>query len=403
MYRDKGQFGSTIKELKKKGNKGSVKHEIPFNKPYLTGKETHFMYDAVKTGKLSGNGKYTKKCQNYLEESFGFSRCLLTTSCTDALEMAAILLDIKPGDEVIMPSYTFVSTANAFVLRGAKIVFADSRPDHPGINEESIESLITDRTKAIVPVHYAGVACNMDKILDIARRHDLFVIEDAAQAIDSYYLSDDGTKKPLGSFGHLATFSFHETKNIISGEGGMLAINDMRFSKRAEIIWEKGTDRAAFFRGESDKYGWVDVGSSFLPSEIIAAFLWAQLERLENIQMKRKKIWSYYYSELEEWALRNNVGLPKVPEYATNNGHMFYLVCNSNDQRDKIIEKLDDNGILAVFHYLSLHKSQFYSDKHDGRELPEADRYSNRLLRLPFYYDLTEIDQQKIIDIIKKT
>ena len=256
---------------------------VPFNKPYLTGNETRYIEDAVSTGKISGNGKYTQKCQKWFEESYGFKKSLLTTSCTDALEMAAILIDIQPGDEVILPSYTFVSTANAFVLRGAKLVFADSRKDHPGIDEASIEALITSNTKAIIPVHYAGVACDMDMIMDIANRHNLFVIEDAAQAIDSFYTGKDGIKRALGSIGHLAAFSFHETKNIISGEGGMLTINDERFIHRSEIIWEKGTNRQKFLQGKVNKYEWCDIGSSFYPSELTAAFLWAQLEKIDEV------------------------------------------------------------------------------------------------------------------------
>ena len=361
---------------------------IPFNKPYLTGKETHYLYDAVSTGKLSGNGKYTQLCQNFLKEKYGFGKCLLTTSCTDALEMAAILINIQPGDEVIMPSYTFVSTPNAFVLRGAKIVFADSRTDHPGINESSIEALITSKTKAIVPVHYAGVACNMDIIMELAAKYNLFVVEDAAQAIDSYYTGKDGIKKALGSIGHLAAFSFHETKNIISGEGGMLAINDMQFADRAEIIWEKGTNRSAFFRGEVDKYGWVDVGSSFLPAELISSFLWAQIENLEKIQTQRKKAWDYYFNTLKDWAVKKTIKMPLVPDYGTNNGHMFYLVCKDTLQREFIINKLKENQVHAVFHYLSLHKSKYYSDKHDGRYLPLSDNYSDCLIRLPLFYEL---------------
>lgn len=375
---------------------------IPFNKPYLTGKEAHYMYDAVHTGKLSGNGKYTQKCQRFLEEKYGFGKCLLTTSCTDALEMAAILINIQPGDEVIMPSYTFVSTANAFVLRGAKIVFADSRKDHPGIDEDSLESLITSKTKAIVPVHYAGVACDMDKIMELATKYNLFVVEDAAQAIDSYFTGKDGVKKALGSIGHLAAFSFHETKNIIAGEGGMLAINDPQFQKRAEIIWEKGTNRSAFFRGEVDKYGWVDMGSSFLPSEVIAAFLWAQIENIGDIQKQRIKHWSQYYSSLKEWAAVNQVQLPFIPPFATNNAHMFYLVCNNVEQRTKILERLKSNQMHAVFHYLSLHKSPFYSGKHDNRALPFTDFYSDCLVRLPFYYEISEADINAIVDTLKQ-
>lgn len=373
--------------------------KIPFNKPYLTGKEIVYIEDAVKKGKISGNGYYTQLCHRFFEEKYGFHKCLLTTSCTDALEMAAILINIQDGDEVIMPSYTFVSTANAFVLRGAKIIFADSRKDHPGIDEDSLEALITPKTKAIVPVHYAGVACDMDKIMDLAQQYNLFVIEDAAQAIDSFYTGRDGVKKPLGSIGHLAAFSFHETKNIISGEGGMLVINDTQFAERAEIIWEKGTNRSAFFRGETDKYGWVDIGSSFLPSEIIAAFLWAQLENMEDIQQVRKSHWEKYESNLRQWASENEIKFPVIPSYATNNGHMFYIVCRSLEQRQSLIVQLRNYDILAVFHYLSLHNSPFYKENYKGNVLPESDRYSDCLLRLPMYY---ELDVEQIITIIKK-
>lgn len=376
---------------------------ISFNKPYLTGKETAYIEDAVASGKISGNGKYTKLCQDFFEKIYGFKKTLLTTSCTDALEMAAILIDIQPGDEVIMPSYTFVSTANAFVLRGAKLVFADSRKDHPGIDEAAIEELINPKTKAIVPVHYTGVACNMDKIMELATKYNLFVIEDAAQAIDSYYIGKDGIKRPLGSIGHLAAFSFHETKNIISGEGGMLAINDERFVERAEIIWEKGTNRSAFFRGEVNKYGWVDIGSSFLPSEIIAAFLWAQLENLEDIQNRRKQIWNNYYQQLKFWADENDVQLPSIPSYATNNAHMFYMVFNDAEQRNKFIQFMESNEILCVFHYLSLHKSEFYKHKHDDRNLPNSDMYTETLVRLPMYYEIDKNCQFEIIQNIKQS
>ena len=368
---------------------------IPFNKPYLTGKETEYIHDAVSTGKISGNGKYTKMCQSFFEERFGFKKCLLTTSCTDALEMAALLIGIQPGDEVIMPSYTFVSTANAFVLRGATIVFADSCQDSPNMDASSLAALITLKTKAIVPVHYAGIACDMDTIMELAQAHGLYVIEDAAQAIDSYYIGKNGIKRALGSIGHLAAFSFHETKNIISGEGGMLAINDLQFAERAEIIWEKGTNRSAFFRGEVDKYGWVDVGSSFLPSEIIAAFLWAQLENMQSIQETRTKHWNNYITRLSQWAGANGVTLPMIPQSATNNAHMFYLVCNSLEQRSVIIEKLKSKDILSVFHYISLHESPFYKDRHDGRKLPNSQRYTNTLLRLPMYF---ELDTNIVID-----
>jgi dTDP-4-amino-4,6-dideoxygalactose transaminase len=369
---------------------------IPFNKPYLTGKEMHYMYQAVYSGKISGNGMFTQKCQRYFEERYGFKKALLTTSCTDALEMCAILANIQTGDEVIAPSYTFVSTVLAFVRQGANIIFADSHKNHPGIDEETIEPLITSRTKAIVTVHYAGVACNMDKIMTLAEKYNLLVIEDAAHAIDSFYKG-----KPLGSIGHMAAFSFHETKNINAGEGGLLVINDERFIHRAEIIWEKGTNRAEFFRGEINKYGWVDIGSSFLPSEIIAAYLWAQLENLDDIQEKRKKIWIQYYNGLKDWASKNGIQLPFIPEYATNNGHMFYLVCNSIKQRDRLIEHLRNNGVYAVFHYQSLHKSNFYRDKYSGDDLIHADNYTDCLLRLPFFYELKHEEIALIINVIK--
>jgi dTDP-4-amino-4,6-dideoxygalactose transaminase len=369
---------------------------IHFNKPYFTGKETRFIEDAVASGKISGNGKYTQLCHHFFQKRYGFKKCLLTTSCTDALEMAAILIDIQPGDEVIMPSYTFVSTANAFVLRGAKIVFADSRKDHPGLDEHKIETLITDKTKAIVPVHYAGYACDMDKIMELSQKYNLYVIEDAAQAIDSCYTGKDGIQKPLGSIGHLAAFSFHETKNIISGEGGMLVVNDLKFAERAEIIWEKGTNRSAYFRGEIDKYGWMDIGSSFLPSEIIAAFLYAQLECIENIQSIRKKIWTQYLDELSNPEQKGYLKLPFIPDYATNNAHMFYVICKDLEERTAMIEFLKAKGIMTVFHYLSLHKSTFYTKLHDGRPLPNSDFYSDTVLRLPMYYELNKDDVNRI-------
>ncbi|TVZ51338.1 dTDP-4-amino-4,6-dideoxygalactose transaminase [Dokdonia sp. Hel_I_53] len=377
--------------------------KIPFNKPYFTGKETLYIEESVNSGKISGDGLFTKKCHALFQENYGFKKALLTTSCTDALEMAAILIDIQPGDEVIMPSYTFVSTSNAFVLRGAKIIFADSRKDHPGIDESSIETLITARTKAIVPVHYAGVACDMDIIMRIAKKNNLFVIEDAAQAIDSYYTNYKGEKKRLGSIGHLAAFSFHETKNIISGEGGLLVINDNRFNKRAEIIREKGTNRSQFFRGEVDKYGWVDIGSSFLPSDIIAAFLFAQLENIDSIQDKRKEIWNRY-----DQAFRRNSNilkdakLPFIPNFATNNAHMYYIVCKDKKQRKDFLSYLKSNDILAVFHYLSLHKSPYFTNQYQGDSLTMADHYSDCLVRLPLFYELNKIQQTLIIDTVLK-
>ena len=376
---------------------------ISFNKPYLTGKEAHYMYQAVYDGKISGNGEFTKRCQKYFEDRYGFKKCLLTTSCTDALEMASILCDVKPGDEVIVPSYTFVSSALAFVRVGAKIVFADSCSDNPNIDADKIEALITPRTKVIVPVHYAGAACDMEKIMDIANRHNILVVEDAAQAVDSYYISPKtGEKKALGSIGHLGCFSFHETKNIISGEGGMLTINDERFIRRAEIIWEKGTNRAEFFRGEVNKYGWEDVGSSFLPSEVVAAFLWAQIEHLDMIQEKRKQLWNKYYELLSTAAALGRFRLPDVPTYATNNAHMFYLVCNNLEERTALINKLKANDIGAVFHYLSLHSSPYYHDKHDGRDLPNCDRFADCLVRLPMFFELNEEDVERICEIIVK-
>ncbi len=373
-------------------------NNISFNKPYLTGKEAHYIFQAVYTHKhISGNGYFTKKCQSFFEEQYGFKKTLLTNSCTDALEMSAILINIQPGDEVIMPSYTFVSTANAFVLRGAKIIFADSEKNTPNIDAEKIEELITDKTKAIVVVHYAGMACNMDKIMQIANKHKLFVIEDAAQAIESYYHG-----KPLGSIGHLATFSFHETKNIQSGEGGLLILNDEQFIERAEIIWEKGTNRAAFFRGEIDKYGWVDVGSSYLPSDMIAAFLYAQLENLEKIQNKRKHIWNIYFENLSVLADKNLVELAQLPNYATNNAHMFYLVCKSGTERSKLINYLKSYSISPVFHYQSLHLSDYFANKYEGQPLGNCDRYSETLLRLPMYFELTDKDVIFISEKVKE-
>lgn len=371
---------------------------IPFNKPFLTGKEAHYMYQAVYTGKLSGNGVFTKKCQQFFEERYGFKKCILTTSGTDALEMAAILCNVKPGDEVIVPSYTFVSSALAFVRQGAKIVFADSYANNPNIDADRLEELITPKTKVIVPVHYAGVACDMDKIMQIADRHGILVVEDAAQAIDSYYKG-----KPLGGIGHFGCFSFHETKNITAGgEGGLLCVNDDRFIRRAEIIWEKGTNRAEFFRGMVNKYGWVDTGSSFLPAEINSAFLWAQLESLDMIQNRRKEIWEQYYDGLKDLAAQGYFSMPNIPEYATNNAHMFYIVCRSLEERTKLIAYLKENGITAVFHYLSLHLSDYYtSNNTDTPNLPECDHYADCLVRLPMYYELKNEELLTIIDGIK--
>lgn len=354
------------------------------------------MYQAIFSGKISGNGMFTKKCQKFFEERYGFKKTLLTTSCTDALEMCAILADIKPGDEIIMPSYTFVSTALAFVRQGASIVFADSNTQNPNLDVNNIEQLISPRTRAIVPVHYAGIACEMDTIMNLADKYGILVIEDAAQSVDSFY-----KKRALGSIGHLAAFSFHETKNVNSGEGGMLAINDERFIKRAEIIWEKGTNRSEFFRGEVNKYGWVDIGSSFLPSEIIAAYLYAQIENIDVIQARRKSIWEAYFNGLSNSCTEKGIMVPFIPDYGTNNAHMFYLVCNDVRQRTDLIDHLKNDGIQAVFHYLSLHRSQFYQGRHDGRELVNSDRYTEQLVRLPLYFELGNSELESIINSIR--
>lgn len=369
--------------------------KVPFNKPCFIGKELDYISQAVKSGKISGDGMFTKKCHDFFETIYGFKKALLTTSCTDALEMAAILLDIKEGDEVIVPSFTFVSTANAFVLRGAKIVFVDSCSNHPNMDVTKIESLITKKTKVIVAVHYAGMACDMDVIMELAKKHNLFVVEDAAQSIHSFYKG-----KPLGSIGHLATFSFHETKNVSSGEGGMLVINDERFVKRAEVIREKGTNRSQFFRGEINKYDWVDIGSSFLPSDIIAAFLYAQLENIDKIQEKRSKIWIKYKEAFNSIATSGKVTLPEIPVNATNNAHIFYLICQSNDERTRLIKHLKEDGILAVFHYIALHKSPFYTANNSVTVLVNSDLYTERLLRLPLFYDLTSKQQNLVIKSI---
>lgn len=427
----------------------------------MTGKETEYIRQAVADGKISGNGEFTQKCQTYFEQRYGFRKCLLTTSCTDALEMAAILTEVGPGDEVIVPSYTFVSSALAFVRQGATLVFADSRADQPNIDETRIESLITPKTKVIVVVHYAGVACDMDAIMGLANRHGLLVVEDAAQAIDSYYFSTKGlaanrhegvghessridtnaqaarairensckfvakqsvVKKPLGSIGHLAAFSFHETKNIISGEGGLLVVNDERFVRRAEIIWEKGTNRAEFFRGAVNKYGWVDTGSSFLPTEIVSAFLWAQLEHLDEIQSERKRLWQNYWDFFTDMGFTANdmnhpsggggyaVRLPQIPSYATNNAHMFYLLFPDLATRTDFIAQMKARDILTVFHYLPLHSSTFYQSYSlthvptrtpQQPTLPNCDRYADTLVRLPLYCGLAP-DQDRVLAAIRE-
>ncbi len=361
---------------------------MKFNIPYLTGKEKEYVSQSIDSRSISGDGAFTKKCQAWFEKKFGFKKTFLTTSCTDALEMAAILLDIKAGDEVIVPSFTFVSTANAFLLRGARIVFADSCSDSPNMDADKLESLITKNTKVILVMHYAGFACDMEKIMNLANKHNLYVVEDAALALGSNYKG-----KPLGSFGHLSAFSFHETKNISCGEGGMLVVNDEQFIKRAEIIREKGTNRSAFFRGEIDKYGWTDIGSSFLPSDLLAAYLYAQLEAFDFIQSSRMKIWNLYYGGLKG---NKNITLPPSKEH---NASIFYFTCNSLEDRTKLIAHLKQNNIPASFHYQALHKSSFAAS---GDNLPNSEKYSDTLVRLPLYVDLKENEVQSIIDCITK-
>jgi dTDP-4-amino-4,6-dideoxygalactose transaminase len=368
---------------------------IPFNKPYMAGPELEYIAQAVASGKLSGDGCFTKKCHSWLENSLGSGRSLLTTSCTDALEASALLAKLQPGDEVIMPSFTFVSTANAFYLRGVNIRFIDSSETSPNMDTRLISELINERTRAIIPVHYAGHACEMDEVMFEAKKHDLLVVEDAAQAINSSYRGI-----PLGTIGDMATFSFHETKNLISGEGGALHINRESLFERAEIVREKGTNRSSFFRGETNKYGWVDIGSSFLPSEITAAFLYAQFEASDRIQAKRLSIWNLYFSKLSILEAHGDITMPKIADYASNNAHMFYITCASLEIRSSLIEFLRSRGVTAVFHYQSLHASEFYADKHDGRELPNSDRYSDCLLRLPLFYELSDSEVDMICDHI---
>jgi dTDP-4-amino-4,6-dideoxygalactose transaminase len=372
---------------------------IPFNKPPLTGDEVRYITQALRSNKISGDGSFGKRCQQWFEEKLPTKKALLTPSCTAALELAAILIDIQPGDEVIMPSYTFVSTANAFVLRGAKIVFVDIRPDTMNIDETLIESAITKKTKAIVPVHYAGVGCEMDVIMDIAKRYGLFVVEDAAQGMMSSYKG-----KALGTIGHLGAFSFHETKNYSSGgEGGLLIINDDRFKQRAEIIREKGTNRSQFFRGMVDKYQWVDVGSSYLPSELQAAYLWAQLESAVKINVTRLKVWHKYLSELATLETSGFIELPTIPESCIQNAHMFYLKVSNLDERSELIEYLKKHDIMAAFHYVPLHSasagSRFGSfHGQDNYTTPESER----LIRLPLWYGMTEQEQNQVISAIKE-
>jgi len=374
----------------------SSPYSIPFNRPSFVGQELDYIAEAVRSGHVSGDGKYSRLCHELLQQSLNVPRALLTTSCTHALEMTALLLDISPGDEVIVPDFTFVSTVNAFVLRGARPVFADVRPDTLNLDEAQLERLITPRTRAIVPVHYAGVGCEMDPIMAIAERHGIAVIEDNAHGLFGTYKG-----RYLGTFGCLATQSFHETKNFICGEGGALLINDASYVERAEIIREKGTNRSRFFRGQVDKYTWVDVGSSYLLSDILAAFLYAQLEAREEIQARRERIWEYYFTQLQPWAGAHDVRLPIVPAHCSQPYHMFYLLLPSLAQRQALIDLLKSHGILSVFHYLPLHLSDMGS-KFGGRlgDCPVTEDVSDRLLRLPFYNDLTEADQSRVVGAI---
>ena len=358
--------------------------KIPFNRPSAGELEIKYVTECLLGPKHSGDGTFTKRCNEGFA-ALGLGRVLLTTSCTDALEMAALLLEIGPGDEVIIPSFTFVSSANAFALRGATLRFADSEPDNPNVSPDAIEALVTPRTKAIVVVHYAGVACDMDMIEAIAAKNDIAIVEDAAQGIDSFHRN-----RPLGTIGAIGAMSFHETKNISSGEGGLILIRDAVMHNRAEIIREKGTNRSAFFRGEVDKYGWVDIGSSFLPSDIIAAYLLAQIERLSEIQGRRRAIWHRYASALVPEVARHGVVMTELPSFATNNAHMFYMVCADRAQRQHLLDGLRESGILGTSHYISLHSSPYFNRFHDGRPLPSSDRFTDTVIRLPLFVDLTD-------------
>ncbi|MCA9778732.1 MAG: dTDP-4-amino-4,6-dideoxygalactose transaminase [Candidatus Eremiobacteraeota bacterium] len=362
---------------------------IPFNKPYLTGQELQFVQESLASGHLSGNGPFTKKCQAFFQERYGFLKTFLTASCTDALEMCAILCDLEPGDEVIMPSYTFVSTANAFALRGARIRFADSLPGNPNLDPESVRSLVNESTKVIVVVHYAGIACDMDEILSIASDKGLMVVEDAAQGIDSTYKD-----KALGSLGDLAAFSFHETKNIQCGQGGLAVVNSSSLLDQAEHVWEKGTNRSQFLRGMVDKYTWVSLGSSFLPGEAVAAILWAQVQEIEQIQGLRCRIWDRYFAAFAELTC---LEVLDVPEWASRNGHLFSLVLRSEQEADSLLAHLKGDGVHATTHYVPLHRSPYFASRHDGRDLPNVDKYASRLLRLPIYPCLGSSEVEYVI------
>jgi len=373
-----------------------IKQQIPFNWPHMTGKEMDFIAEAHLNGRLAGDGPFTKRCHSWIEEHTGCSKALLTHSCTAALEMAALLIDVKPGDEIIMPSYTFVSSANAFVLRGGVPVFVDIREDTLNIDERLIEAAITPRTKAIVPVHYAGVSCEMDMIMQISNRYQLSVIEDAAQGVMSSYKG-----RPLGSIGDLGAYSFHETKNVISGEGGALIVNDLNLAIEAEIIREKGTDRSRFFRGEVDKYTWQEKGSSFLPGEMVAAFLWAQLQDAKDITNTRLETWNYYDYLLKESDIEDKIRRPFIPKDCEHNAHMYYILLSPKIDRTSILEKLKNNGINAVFHYVPLHSSPGglrYGRAHGN--MMNTDIQSSQLIRLPIWYGITKEQQERVVDIL---
>lgn len=388
-------------EVENGNNKPQNNMLIPFNQPFIIGNELKYIEEAVLSRKISGDGMFSKKCHQYFEKTLGYGKSLLTTSCTDALELAALLIDIKPGDEIIAPSFTFVSTVNAFLLRGAIVKFVDSNSDNPNMNMELVEELISPKTKAIIPVHYAGIACDMDKLLALSKKYNIKIVEDAAQALDAFHISSSGITTRLGKLGEISAFSFHETKNVIAGEGGMIVINSPEYVKQAEILREKGTNRSAFFRGEVDKYGWVDVGSSFLPSELVAAYLYAQLEELVTIQNRRMSIWNHYHELLAPLGVQYRFGVPQIPAYAIHNAHMYYIITKSLEERDELISFLKKMEVNAVFHYQSLHASTYFSNKHDGRSLPMADKYSNCLLRLPFFYNLTSMQVIKVVEAIE--
>ncbi len=373
-----------------------VNIKIPFNKPSIVGKELSYIAQAVASGKISGDGIFTKKCHKLMEDKYCVKKVLLTTSCSSALDMSAILFNISPGDEVILPSYTFVSTANSFLIRGAKLRFVDIREDTLNIDEGKIESVITPKTKAIAVVHYAGIGCEMDAIMDIARKNNLLVVEDAAQGIESKY-----KEKYLGTIGDIGCYSFHETKNVICGEGGAILINNEIFLERAEIIREKGTDRSKFFRGEIDKYSWVDIGSSYLPSEILSAFLYAQLENIEIINKNRKFFWDRYYNNLEDLEKEGFLKRPFKPENYEYNAHMFYIILNDNKIRNSLSDYLKDKGILAIFHYIPLHLSQMGANiGYKKGDLPVTEKISDCILRLPLFYNIGKNNQDIVIEAL---